>query len=390
MGLIRKREKESEISSSTVQTGRASTHPFTMLESYIPLADCQSQLYMAMREAVPIIDAAIFKLVRLVGEFNVKCRSSKSQKALDEFLSTVCVNGTSVGIDAFVSSYFEQLLTFGTAVGEIITAQGRVCALYNADLSCIELRQGESPLDIKICNTNGGTPVPVKYQNLILLSLLNPQAGRLSGNSILNGLPFVSSVLLKIYNTIGINWERVGNVRFAVTYKPQNDGMDRAYAKQRAMQVAKEWGEAMHGGGAVKDFVAVGDVQIKAIGADNQILDSEVPVRQLLEQIVAKTGLPPFMLGLSWSATERMSSQQADVLTSELEAYRRILNPIVKKICDTFLRFEGLDNSFEICWNDVTLQDEVELSRARLYNAQADRIQAELKTIQSEQGDEQY
>lgn len=42
--------------------------------------------------------------------------------------------------------------------------------------------------------------------------------------------------------------------------------------------------------GSVRDFVSVGDVSIKAIGADNQILDSETPVRQILEQLVAKTG----------------------------------------------------------------------------------------------------
>ncbi|MEG1179145.1 MAG: serine/threonine protein phosphatase, partial [Oscillospiraceae bacterium] len=370
MGLIRKREKDTEIASSTVQTGRASSHPFTMLESYTPLIDCQAQLYSALREAVPIIDAAVFKIVRLVGGFEVKCESKASQRAIDEFFKTVSVNGTTVGVDAFISSYFEQLLTFGTAVGEIVTSQGRVSALYNADLSCIELLQGDNPLDIKICNSNGGTPVPVKYPNLVLLSLLNPQAGKLCGNSLLKGLPFVSSILLKIYNTIGLNWERVGNVRFAVTYKPQNDSMDKAFAKQRAMQVAKEWGEAMHSGGTVKDFVAVGDVQIKAIGADNQILDSEIPVKQLLEQIISKTGLPPFMLGLSWSSTERMSSQQADVLTSELKAYRRVLTPVVSKICDTFLRLEGYDNRFEICWNDIMLQDEVEISRARLLRAQ--------------------
>ncbi len=87
------------------------------------------------------------------------------------------------------------------------------------------------------------------------------------------------------------------------------------------------------------------------------------------------------MLGLSWSATERMSSQQADVLTSELEAYRRVLNPVVSKICDTFLRFEGLDNNFEICWNEITLQDEIEISRARLYNAQAEKIEKESKKL---------
>ena len=33
-----------------------------------------------------------------------------------------------------------------------------------------------------------------------------------------------------------------------------------------------------------------------------------------LEQLVTKTGLPPFLLGLNWSTTERMSTQQADIL----------------------------------------------------------------------------
>ncbi len=44
-----------------------------------------------------------------------------------------------------------------------------------------------------------------------------------------------------------------------------------------------------------RDFVAVGDVDIKVIGGDAPILDSQVPVRQVLEQIV--TSIPPFMLG---------------------------------------------------------------------------------------------
>ena len=81
-------------------------------------------------------------------------------------------------------------------------------------------------------------------------------------------------------------------------------------------QIAQEWSAAMQAGkeGSVRDFVAVGDVQIKVIGGENPILDSEIPVRQILEQLVARTGIPPFMLGLSWSSTERMSAQHADVL----------------------------------------------------------------------------
>ena len=172
----------------------------------------------------------------------------------------------------------------------------------------------------------------------------------------------------------------MGNVRFAVTYKPHNDAMDRAFAKERALQVAKEWGEAMNAGGRVKDFVAVGDVDIRVIGADNQILDSEVPVRQMLEQIVAKTGLPPFLLGLNWSSTERMSSQQADVLTSELESYRRIVTPVIETVCRTYLRLNGCLSGLRVIWDDITLQDEVELARARLYHAQAALLETQQTT----------
>ncbi len=216
----------------------------------------------------------------------------------------------------------------------------------------------------------------VKYPELIIMSALNPKPGELCGNSLLSGLPFVAQTLMQIFRTTGTNWERLGNTRFAVTYKPQNDALDKAYAKERAMQVAKEWSNAMSSE-SVRDFVAVGDIQIKAIGSETQIPDSEIPVRQLLEQIVSKTGLPPFLLGLSWSSTERMSSQQADALTSELEAYRRILSPAITKLCDTCLRLFGLTGNTQIIWDDIMLQDMVELSRAELYSAQALKLSKE-------------
>lgn len=98
---------------------------------------------------------------------------------------------------------------------------------------------------------------------------------------------------MKIYNTIGENWEHAGNVRYAVVCKPNGD-TDNDDAQSRAGTIAEAWRDAMDSK-SVKDFVAVGDVSVQVIGADNVCLDSEIPVRQLLEQIVAKTGLPPFM-----------------------------------------------------------------------------------------------
>jgi hypothetical protein len=72
-----------------------------------------------------------------------------------------------------------------------------------------------------------------------------------------------------------------------------------------------------------------------------------------------------------------MSAQQADLLTSELEAYRRILTPVIEKICRTVLMRRELESAFEIIWDDITMQDQLELARAALYEAQARRLKAE-------------
>ncbi len=371
LGKSKKTQPAAEV--CAVQTAGVKS-PFSVLESCTALSSQSLRLYSALRQSVPIIDAAIMKLIRLTGGFEIHCTDSGSQERLNEFLKSINVNGTGQSLQSFVSSYFEQLLTYGTAVGEIVTDSfGRPYALFNAPLENLELRRNENGIDIDIYSRALGASERVKYPELIVISMLNPDAGALCGNSLLKGLPFVAETLMKIFRTTGSNWERLGNTRFAVTYKPTSDTLDRAYAKERAMQVAKEWSSAMSSE-KVSDFVAVGDIQIKVIGAEAQIPSSEIPVRQLLEQIVAKTGLPPFLLGLSWSSTERMSSQQADALTSELEAYRRILTPAITKICETCMRLLGIPGGVEVVWDDITLQDMVEIARAELYCAQAQKL----------------
>ncbi len=114
-------------------------------------------------------------------------------------------------------------------------------------------------------------------------------------------------------------------------------------------------------GSYVRDFVAAGNVDIKVIGADNQVLDSEVPVRQILEQLIARTGIPPFMLGLNWSSTERMSSQQADMLTTEMDAIRRTLTPGGGKRCaGCGCARRAMRVISKWCGTPFNLQDEVE------------------------------
>ena len=362
---FRKKEQTAALS---VQTRPEES--FHLCRGAMPPGPGERALYRALRESVPIIDASISKLRRLLGDFQVICPEEETQERLEHFLENVRVGATEQGIDAFVGVYFEELLTYGNAVGEMVLGGSQVAALYNASLDRVELEQ-VGPLKVQVSVWEKGGKRLCPYPQLLLVSALNPEAGAIRGTSLLRGLPFVSEILLKIYKTLGVNWDRLGNVRFAVTCKPDPAGM---VAGERARQLAGEWKRAMRAG-EVNDFVAVGDVSIKAIGADNQILDSEVPVRQMLEQIVAKLGVPPFLLGLSWSSTERMSSQQADILTSELDAYRRVITPVIRKICRTWLTLEGLDPQCRVEWNEITMQDEVDHANARYLTARARQLE---------------
>lgn len=352
-------------------------HPFGVLDQYVPLRSGEIALYRSIREAVPILDAAIWKLVRLCGGVGVRCADTRAQQGLNRFLATVDTGRGQQGIQSFLDQYLDCMLTCGQGVGEmVLDPQGKtIAALLCADPALVEIREGDSPLDFRLCvREDGGQPKELPWQQLLLFTPFQPEAEHPYGVSMLRSMPFLTGILLKIYQALGQNWERVGNLRFAVVCKPDENSP--LSAQERGEQVASQWSQAMQSSrqGAVRDFVAVGDVDIKVIGADNQILDSEVPVRQILEQLVAKTGIPPFLLGLSWSSTERMSAQQADLLTSEITAIRRSLEPMLRRICRLWLRLGGYDDQVSIEWEDINLQDIVEEARAQLLHAQAEEI----------------
>ena len=337
----------------------------------------ERRLYQALRENIPVIDAAVEKLIRLIGSFHVRCRDKEVEQELERFLQNVRVNGCQRGIDSFLQGYMDDLITYGTAAGEMVLAKNgkQIAALYNASLDNIELTADKNPLDVTVCAiTPDGERVPVKYPALVMCTTMMNESGKLYGTSLLRGLPFVGELLMKILYAIGTNWDRVGNVRFAVSYKPGDS--DRSFTKERAAQIASEWSKAMKSR-EPKDFVTVGDVSINVIGADNQIPEMQVPVRILLEQILSKLSIPPFLLGFSWSSTERMSSQQADILTSELEYYRGLLSGVVRQIVTLYLKLRGAADDVLIEWDNISLQDEVELARAGLLNAQAEKLKNE-------------
>ena len=372
-----RRKKETAVP-GTVQLRSGERHPFGMLADYVPLHNGELQLYRAVREAVPVVDAAIYKLIRMTGGVRATCQDVTALRQLQTFLRTVPTGRGQQGINAFLDCYLDSLLVCGRAIGEIVPARGGrdIAALLCGRADCIDIREGSQPLEFCICGPDEtGRMVPLPFQNLLLFTPFHPEAEHPYGVSLMRSLPFLTDILMKIYHTVGVNRERCGNVRFAVTCRDGGNGQ----AAERSRMLASEWSQAMQETkqGSVRDFVAVGDVDIRVIGGDAPILDSEVPVRQILEQVVAKTGIPPFMLGLSWSSTERMSAQQADLLTTEITAIRRALTPTVERICRLWLRMHGFTCGYEVVWDDINLQDEVEEAKAQLYLEQARKLRIE-------------
>lgn len=381
MGLF-PRKKKPPVSGGVLQSAARNVDGYGLSEGCHAV---EGSLYAGLRGAVPVIDAAIGKIVRLTGSFRLVCDSGRMQAQLDEFVRDVPVGLTGQSLQCFIDGYLDSLLTYGNALGEMLIdpRTGMLAGLQSAPADRVQIRAGKRPMEREfwLRGEQEADNVRIAHPERILFTALNPPPGGIYGVSVLHGLPALSQILLRIFECIGQNYDRMGNVRYAVTYKPSNDPAERAYAGDRARQIAKEWSEGMRAGahGEIRDFVCAGDVDIRVIGADNALLDTEVPVRQLLEQLIAKLSIPPFLLGLNWSSTERMSTQQADILTSELEYYRRLLEPVLRRIGTAFLRLAGSAAEVTVEWSNINLQDETELAQARLWNAQAQQLEMQME-----------
>lgn len=374
------RKKPAAAPSVLISAERQQHRDFSLLRQ----DETAQQLYRQLRYAVPIIDAALSKIIRLTGSYSVIASDPSVQKQLDVFVQQIPCDFSGQGLQSFTDRFLDSLLTCGNALGELLVDSRRRCitGLHCAEPDLVCLKPGKSGRAFFLRMTDGSPEErPLPHPERLLFCALHPPAGQIYGVSILHGIPALCSILLRIYECIGQNYDRIGNIRYAVTYHPSNDPTERAYTTERVKAIAKEWAAGMRdsSSGEVRDFICAGDVDIKVIGAENPLLDTEIPVRQLLEQIVSKLSIPPFLLGLNWSSTERMSTQQADILTSELEYYRRLLTPVIQQICTAFLCTIGSTAEISVEWDTINLQDETEQALARLHTAQAMQIEQNLQ-----------
>ena len=145
--MKRRERNKGPARAEAVQIRESGRHPFGVLDRYVPLGAGELQLYRAIREAVPILDAAIWKLIRLAGGVAVKCGEPAAQAGLERFLRTVPTGRGQRGIQSFLDCYLDTMLTCGRAVGELVLdREGReIIALLCGDPAFLEIREGDPP-----------------------------------------------------------------------------------------------------------------------------------------------------------------------------------------------------------------------------------------------------
>ena len=80
MGLF-PRKKKPPVSGSILQSAARAESQYALPETQDP---CEPALYAGLRRAVPVIDAAIGKIVRLTGSFQLVAGCSNSWTSLSE------------------------------------------------------------------------------------------------------------------------------------------------------------------------------------------------------------------------------------------------------------------------------------------------------------------
>jgi SPP1 gp7 family putative phage head morphogenesis protein len=340
----------------------------------------EAEFYEFLREAIPIIDAAIRRLVSVDGHITVKGDNDKLVDEIKDWIYNVPVNDVQTGLQSFHQSLSNEAFEQGFGMGEFVTDKKRsdIVGLRVADSKFIKFRRTGTGLEILQKADNDHDWRPLKPDNLIYFSIDNENQNPY-GTPLFRSCEFVSKILVTMHNSLLNVWERFGDPSFEIIYKTsKKDGVDLVARRE---QIETEFNTAVRAKreGKSADFIRAIDtnseIEIKVIGADGQVLELEIPARHVLEQIVAKSGLPAWMLGIHWGAAERLANFEAEMVLSDSATRQAAKLPSFYNLVQTMLLLRGRTwkpGDWKLGWKQVNLHDVVAQAQARFLNAQAD------------------
>lgn len=387
------------------------------------LRKVSGDFYEALREGIPIIDSAIRRLISLNGTIKVIGDNGPLVRELEDFCTNVPVNDMQKGIHAFLENASNETFEQGFALSEFILTPDLkdIAGLRVADSKQIVFRRNaegralpyyrqpgynaqtvwsrpETIVQRILTSTysqsaylSGMWESPLTPDNKLYFSINNENTDPY-GVSVMRSMEFVSKILMTMQNSIMNVWERFGDPSYHVKYKTTRRDLGAEDIEARRKKIASDFTNAITSKRAGKsaDFItavnADADITIEVIGHDNNILQLDVPARHILEQIVSKTGLPAWMLGIYWSTTERMATLEVESALQDAKVRDLAMLPEFIRLFSTFLLVRGRKwktittdprkpGDWGICFETPNLHDLVAQAQARFLNAQADFMQ---------------
>jgi hypothetical protein len=346
------------------------------------------RLYEQMVETIPICDAALDRMVELVGCPYIEAEP-ETQKEVQDWLDNLSVNRTQTGFDNAVNTWLKAHLLYGRAHMEIILTANRreIYALQCLHTRTIDLRPAADGYSTEMVQLQASSGQPrLLNPRLVLTGCYDVRDDSPQGNSLLFGLPFVAEIVASMMKDVKDLWERFGNPSYHIRWKPDSQFADPTSSKSTSYlsTIMARWNQAMkqRAEGDVTDFATAGDIEVTVIGANGEELEFAVPFRTFAEQMVAKFGLPPMMLGLQWQAGERIGAHQAALLKTRVERIRRGVEAEILYLIRLRQQLAGKDDQVTLKWKAPTLIDASETARARLLDAQAQKLELDnLDTI---------
>lgn len=388
------------------------------------LRKVSGDFYEILREGIPIIDAAIRRLISLNGTIKVIGDNEALVRELEDFCLNVPVNDKQKGVHAFLENASNETFEQGFAIAEFVATKDMkdIAGLRVADSKHIVFRRDkdgkaeawyrypgnlptrtysrpESVVEQILTATynqavwiNGLWEEKLSPGNKLYFSINNENSDP-SGVSIMRSMEFVSKILMTMQNSLANVWERFGDPIYHVKYKTTKRDIGGDDVEKRRQKLQTDFQSAINSkrSGKSADLVtainADADIIIEIVGHDNQILEVGVPSRHVLEQIVSKTNLPAWMLGLYWSTTERMATLEVESALQDAKIRQLAMLPEFIRLFSIYLKLRGLKwktittdiekpGDWGIIFETPNLRDLVSQAQARFLNAQADMMQS--------------
>lgn len=369
-------------------------------------------LYEALKEAVPMLDGGLGRMVTLDGVLGVQGDNNTLVAEIEEWMASVPVNDLENGYQAMYASQGEEMFEQGHGIAEFVYSPtgrdvvglrvadskgtafvrdtDRMRVFYRNPNACSDRRPDglgnvEAILQGRVRGTlTAGLLLEVGYVELdpaqLSIAINRPEADNPYGTSMLRAVPFVSQILLQMQNSTRQVWGRFGDPSFHVAFSTKSNKIDSAAAQKRAEAIASSLATALAAkarGNSVDVATGVGmndEISIDVIGAVNEALQIELPARHMIEQIVASFGIPAWMLGVSWAQAAGIAEPQSELVLQDAKTRFARREASLRKPIEAMLRARGRTwkkGDWKLVQHLPSLTDELKRAQAEFLRAQA-------------------